>query len=99
MESRKEWVAKWFTVGKRNKSKQGPRTFVAKLLNYKDKEYILKNTHHLKDTNIYVNEIFQKKQWQYVSHYSTRLRNYDSKKNMLWLIWQDYSCESVQGDK
>ena len=42
------------------KSKQGPRTIVAKLFKYKGKEYILKNTHHLKDTNVYVYDDFSK---------------------------------------
>ena len=41
-------------IEERDKSKQGSRATVAKLLNYKDKEYILKNTNHLKDTNIYI---------------------------------------------
>ena len=35
-------------VEKWDKPKQGPPTIVAKLLNYKEREYILKNTHHLK---------------------------------------------------
>ena len=41
-------------VKKRDKSRQGSRTILAKILNYKDKECILKNTHHLKDVNNYV---------------------------------------------
>ena len=45
-------------VAKRDKSKEAPRTIIAKLLNSKDKEYILKNAHHLKGTNIYVYEDF-----------------------------------------
>ena len=43
-----------------DKSKEEPSTIVAKLFNYKDKEYILKNTHHLKDTNIYIYEDYSK---------------------------------------
>ena len=51
-------------VQKRNKSIRGPRTIVTKLLNNKDKEYILENTLHLtkdtEDTNIYVYDDFSK---------------------------------------
>ena len=38
-----EWLHR---VEKRNKSEQGARAIVAKLLNYKDKVYILRNTHY-----------------------------------------------------
>ena len=47
-------------VEKRDKSKQRFRTSVAKLLDYKEREHILKNTEHLKDTNIYIYEDFSK---------------------------------------
>ena len=47
-------------VKKCDKSKQGALTIVAKLLNYKEKEYILKNTRHLKGTNIFVYEDFSR---------------------------------------
>ena len=30
-------------------------------------------------------KIFQMKQWQFASHYGTRLRNYESKESMLLL--------------
>ena len=40
-------------VEKREKSKQEPRTIPAKLLDCKYKEYILKNTHRMKHTDIW----------------------------------------------
>ena len=41
--------------------KKRPRTTAAKLLNYKEKQYIFKNIHHLKDTNIHIYmKFFQK---------------------------------------
>ena len=59
--SQKEWLMKGRTELKIERLRQGPRTIVAKLLNYKDKGHILKNTHHLKDTNIYIYKDFSKK--------------------------------------
>ena len=47
-------------IEKRDKSKQGPCTVAAKLLNNKDKEGILQKTHYLKDTNIYIYKDFSK---------------------------------------
>ena len=40
--------------------KAAESSIITKLYNYKDKEYILKNAHHLKDTNIYIYEDFSK---------------------------------------
>ena len=98
--SQKEWLMKGRTELKSERLRQGPRTIVAKLLNYKDKGHILKNTHHLKDTNIYIYKDFSKKQWQYVSHYGTRLRNYDSKERMLSLNMTRFTrFNSAHGDK
>ena len=45
---------------KQNKNGDKPRTIFAKLLNYRDKEEILKNANKLKDTGIYINEDFSK---------------------------------------
>ena len=47
------------------KGREYPRTIVAKLSNYKDKEKILKNRKKLKGTDIYINEDFSK---ETVSH-------------------------------
>lgn len=36
-------------VEKQDKSNPGPRIVIAKLFNYKNNQYILKNTYHLKE--------------------------------------------------
>ena len=49
-------------VEKQDKSKQQPCVIIENLLNYKEKEYLLQNTQHLKDTNIYIYEDLSKEQ-------------------------------------
>jgi len=44
-------------MGKKQQENR-PRTIIFKLLNWKQKELILKNTKKLKDTGIYINEDF-----------------------------------------
>ena len=45
---------------KRQKEMNQPRTIILKLLNFKDKERILKNAKYLKNTGIFINEDFSK---------------------------------------
>ena len=45
---------------KRQKEMNQPRTIILKLLNFKDKERILKYAKYLKNTGIFINEDFSK---------------------------------------
>ena len=45
---------------KQNKTFNKPRTIFAKLLDYRDKEQIIKNANKLKGSGIYINEDFSK---------------------------------------
>ena len=54
-----------YSPEKKNSKKIRPRTVVCKLLNFVDKERIIKNTHRLKGTSYYVNEDFSKETLAY----------------------------------
>ena len=56
---------KVYSPEKKNSKKIRPRTVVCKLLNFVDKERIIKNTHRLKGTSYYVNEDFSKETLAY----------------------------------
>ena len=43
-------------MGKKNTNR--PRTIIFKLLNWKEKEHIIRNSYKLKDTGVYINEDF-----------------------------------------
>ena len=48
-----------------NNNSEKRRTIVCKLLNYKQKEQILRNTKKLKESNIFINEDFCQETMQY----------------------------------
>ena len=57
---------------KSNNNNGKPRTIVYKLLNYKQKEEILRNTKKLKGSNIFINENFYYETVQYRKNYGKK---------------------------
>jgi len=45
-------------IGRKHNGNERPKTIIFKLLNWKEKELMLKNTKHLKNTGIYINKDF-----------------------------------------
>ena len=84
----------------KNSKKPQPRTIICCLLNFKDKQNILKNCRKLKGTNIFVNEDFSREKlehrkdlWKEVKH----LREGEDKiayLNYRWIVVRRKNTES-----
>ena len=64
---------------KSNNNNRKPRTIVCKLLNYKQREEILRNTKKLKGKNIFINEDFCYETMQYRKKLWEEVKNLGSK--------------------
>ena len=71
---------------KSNNNNGKPRTIVCKLLNYKQKEEILRNTKKLKGSNIFINESFCYETMQYRKNYGKKSKIYEVKAKLPILI-------------
>ena len=60
---------------KSNNNSEKPRTIVCKLLNYKQKEEILRNTKNLKGSNFFINEDFCRETMQYRKNILEKVKN------------------------
>ena len=60
---------------KSNSISEKPRTIVCKLLNYKQKEEILRNTKNLKGSNFFINEDFCRETMQYRKNILEEVKN------------------------
>ena len=60
---------------KSNNNSEKPRTIVCKLLNYKQKEEILRNTKNLKGSNFFINEDFCRETMQYRKNILEEVKN------------------------
>ena len=67
-------IGRMYRAEKWDKSKEGPSANVENLLNYKDKECILKNTQHTEYANINVHEDFSKETMAILKSLWTRLK-------------------------
>ena len=68
-------------MGRKQHGEERPRTIIFKLLNWKQKELILKNTKHLKNTGIYINEDFSDATIEIRKKLVTEIKNKDLKVN------------------
>ena len=73
---------------KSNNNSEKPRTIVCKLLNYKQKEEILRNTKKLKGSNIFINEDFCYETMQYRKKLWEEVKNLRSQGKIAYLNYQ-----------
>ena len=73
---------------KSNNNSGKPRTIVCKLLNYKQKEEILRNTKKLKGSNIFINEDFCYETMQYRKKLWEEVKNLQSQGKIVYLNYQ-----------
>ena len=71
---------------KSNNNSEKLRTIVCNLLNYKQKEEILRNTKKLKGSNIFINESFCYETMQYRKNYGKKSKIYEVKAKLPILI-------------
>ena len=71
---------------KSNNNSEKPRAIVCKLLNYKQKAEILKNTKKLKGSNIFINDDFCHETIQYRKNYGKKSTIYEVKAKLPLLI-------------
>ena len=83
---------------KSNNNSEKPRTIVCKLLNYKQKEEILRNTKKLKGSNIFINEDFCYETMQYRAKLWEEVKNLRS-QGKISIIDQFLWCQikAIQG--
>ena len=73
---------------KSNNNSEKPRTIVCKLLNYKQKEEILRNTKKLKGSNIFINEDFCYETMQYRKKLWEEVKNLRSQGKIAYLNYR-----------
>ena len=85
---------------KSNNNSGKPRTIVCKLLNYKLKEEILRDSKKLKGSNIFINENFCYETMQYRRNYGKKSKTYEVRAKLsILIIDQLLRCQikAIQG--